>query len=226
MERFVEKVKKFMRRIFPRGLPVLMFLVLTIAAWLISVLAGRTFSGISVDGYESTNVPAAAMSQSSGLQATPTYRCYLDISPSMLGYASSEGRMAALGQALLTLTRERGGNAAYYTCGDEVNNVTETVFFNYLENEDEMAETYRQALMQDTLEATIQGLDLCRIFTDQYSDGQVFDAADGMVNVIITDLNFLKDRDDLDGHNALLDRFTQYLSSYIPGPQRDNERGY
>lgn len=78
-----------------------------------------------------------------------------------------------------------------------------------------MTEHYNQALMQEMLETTVQEFDLCRIFTDQYSDGQVFDADGGMVNIIITDLNFLKNKEDLDGHNAILDRFTQYLSAYV-----------
>lgn len=210
----MEKINRFIHNAFPRRLPVLLLLIAAIISMLMSKWAGCILGEIQVN-YESDNMPTAAGMQESGSQQAPAYRYYLDISPSMIGYLASEGRMVAVGQALRTLSQDRGGDVLYYTCAEKVKQVGEGEFFDYLEDTQAMVKYYSEILMQESLAATVQEINPCRIFTDEYSNGQYFDSEGGMVNVIVTDLNFLKDPDDLDGHKSLMDDFAEHLSTCV-----------
>lgn len=210
----MKRIKRFIKKLFPKGLPALLFGIAAIISLLTLKWAGYVLTGVKVN-YESDNMPDLTETQDPDSQEVSAYRYYLDISPSMIGYLDSEGRLPAVGEALRVLSQSRGGDVLYYTCAEKVEQVGEREFFDCLEDAQPLDKRYSDALKQATLAEINQEINPCRIFTDEYSNGQYFDSEGGIVNIIVTDLNFLKDPYNLDSHNSLMDDFAEHLSTYV-----------
>lgn len=148
------------------------------------------------------------------------YRYYLDFSPSMEGFFSSEieSSMSSVEEVLKdinTATNEK----KYYLCRDEVEEIQEDALYESMENTEKLRNYYDTVIQthgsgsvdisEDKIEETIENIDLTHIFDASYVEQSGFEKGSNSLNVIITDFNFKKNSDDDEGQKKLIHEFAE-----------------
>lgn len=210
---------KSMRRRMGSGLLILLvYGVFILLAFMVLSFFRRNLLSINA-AYQSDNLPSSvhtAETDSSALN--PLYfQLYLDVSPSMWGFSEEDGAMPSVAQALHTISSIRGsGQFSYFRFSDRVEATTETDFIRLMQgNNDYIENRYTVAQLSDEgLQPLIDAIDPNLIFSESYGGGAGFNVDNDRVNIIITDLNFLKNEEDKEGHDALLNHFTNNIVTY------------
>ena len=151
------------------------------------------------------------------------FHYYLDFSPSMEGFFK-EGINSSL-KAVTNAFREinvLGNEKQFFYCSDEIKSITEETLYTNMESSLKIREYY-DAIITDNgmgtddaqnqnLQDVINNINLGKIFRPQYGEYEGYKTGEENLNVIITDFNFKKNVDDIEGQKTLIGEFAQYLA--------------
>ena len=165
------------------------------------------------------------------------YNYFLDYSPSMKGFFSAEVQsdMHTIAEAFEEMNMDNENNR-FFRCTDIVEPISEQNSFYGLMRTSDTLEEYYQNIVENAslptetedmesdndnennadlnrIDEAIDKIDLSKIFTENYISES--DTDTGSVNVIISDLNFLKNESDLESHNAKLETLARYLGQEV-----------
>ena len=193
-----------------------MYVVFILAAWGCLSFLNRQLLSINA-AYQSDNLPASVQAEEDGGAYDPlAFYFYLDVSPSMWGFSEGEGVMPSVAQALRTVRSSYGGGQfSYFRVLNRVEPTTETDFIGLMRDSSGIERLFTaEQFSEEGFQPLIDAIDPNLIFSNSYGGGEGFSMDENVVNIIITDLNFLKSDEDMDGHAELLDRFAGNIVAY------------
>jgi len=163
------------------------------------------------------------------------YNYFLDYSPSMKGFFSADiqSDMHIIAEAFEEINRDNENNR-FFRCADIIEPISEAKsFYGFMQTSDTLEEYYQNivvnaplpietediesedenTVVSNRIDEVIDKIDLSKIFTENVT--KEGDSDTGSVNVIISDLNFLKNVDDLENHNLKLGTLARYLAQEV-----------
>ena len=168
--------------------------------------------------YQSDNLPISTQTAEEGSSTLDplSYRLYLDVSPSMWGFSEGNGVMPSVAQAMRTVSSSIGSSRfSYFRFLSQVEITTETDFIKLMQDSNGIESRFiNEQFLEEEGQSLSDAIDPNLIFSDSYGGGEGFNVDNNTVNIIITDLNFLKNAEDKDGHTELLERFTGNIVTY------------
>lgn len=142
-----------------------------------------------------------------------SYNYYLDFSPSMSGFfvEGLNSDMFRLNEVLKELNSYYQ-STRFYRCTSAVEPLSDaTSFYNSMTQETNLQNVFYEAVSDGTIVEKIRELDLTSIWTDRYTDGDIYHSGKGNVNIIITDMNFRENESDEAGYSARIDDFADVI---------------
>ena len=164
------------------------------------------------------------------------FHYYLDYSPSMEGFLVDTigSNMMNVSEAIMDINTS-GNEKEFFLCADEIIVVSENDMYANMKSNSGIREYYnsfiynRQTDAEDNevefeemgdddvedneLEEKIAQINLAQLFYRQYGENQSYKIGKDSLNVIITDLNFKKNSNDTQGHEALMQEFASELGN-------------
>lgn len=197
---------------------ILVFIFLLLSLGIVILLKRLPFD---ID-YSSSNPINSNAKKDDTNQDLDNLNYYLDISPSMIGLANGDYTLGYLSNALERVNSSLNNNKNYYLCSNEITAVKENELYDNMKSSEKMDSHYDRYENRDSDEDELikineiinSDIDLSKIFTDSYSDGNAFNTKDN-INIIITDMNFFGQDNKLDVHNTKFNKFSNNLSSHI-----------
>lgn len=204
------------------------YMLSLLAVFIAACLINEYISSIDA-GFEE---PAAVSAEESNtISGKVSYNYFLDFSPSMLGFLNEDIdlQMRTIAEIFEQINAGNENNN-FYWCKDEIENVLEasdfydsmktsvTLYEKWYEKmgndetgeEGSLGEEMSEGMVElNGLREAIDNIDLSEIFSSGFT-GEGNDDT-GSLNVIVTDLNFMKTAGDEETHNALLGRLARYL---------------
>lgn len=141
------------------------------------------------------------------------YNYYLDFSPSMEGFFSEglNSSMFRLSNALEELNSNYQ-STHFYRCTSVVEPLSDAAsFYDSMTSETNLQYLYNGEVAAETITEKIREIDLTTIWTDRYTDGDIYHSGTGNVNVIITDMNFRESEWDEEGYSSRINDFAGCL---------------
>lgn len=185
------------------------YIVCAAIAMVICVVMQSSVSTINASFKASEETP----DEENQSQNVAVYNYYLDFSPSMQGFFSenSNSPMPAVASVLEQVNMDN--SSRFFWCADAVVSVNgDRDFYDSMRTEERVVNYYNRLLGNagngTTIEQAIENMDLSNIFS-----GSSFSKENGNLNVIVTDLNFYRNADDLQGHNEKVERFQRALGN-------------
>lgn len=152
------------------------------------------------------------------------YRFYLDLSPSMGGFLWEEiNSSMAVAANIFPRFNRLGQEERFYFCTDKIKSVDEEKFYAGMAGIEEFRDNYLETLLvedpgegdgekiEEQIKGTIDAIDLSDIFNRRYDDGMAYREGRGDLNLIITDLNFMKEGNE-DSQKELSGKFADTLA--------------
>ncbi len=210
-----------------RCLKIYIWYIVSIIIVFLSVLLLNGFtSSISADfeGLEETN--------ESDSESRINYNYFLDFSPSMKGFFDEDinSSMHMISEIFEQINSNNENNY-FFWCSDIIENISEASIFYQSMKTTAYLENYYSTILNSNLSSVeldtsengglenlnplieiIDNIDLSKIFTENFGEIELNQED---LNVIITDMNFLKNENDLEGHNRKIQNLAQYLGERV-----------
>ena len=207
----------------------LLYIVSLVLLFTAACLVNAYISSIDANFEEPTVVSSE---ESSIISGKVSYNYFLDFSPSMLGFLNEDidPQMRKIAEIFEQLNAGNEDNN-FYWCKDEIERVTgASVFYDSMKTSQVLYEDWYEKVWDNTsgeesfseieeieagttelngLKNAIEKIDLSEIFSSGFTRTGSDEA--GSLNVIVTDLNFMKSTKDEETHDTLLDRLARYL---------------
>lgn len=151
------------------------------------------------------------------------FHYYLDFSPSMEGFFKEgiDSSMKAVANTFREINTS-GNEKQFFYCTDKIRNITEDALYRNMESSLEIRAYYDAIItgngmgteeeQNQNLQNVINNINLVNIFSPQYREYEGYKIGEENLNVIITDFNFKKNTDDIEGQNILIKEFAQYFA--------------
>ncbi len=209
--------------------------------WYVIFLATATWLAIS-SYFWAKPIKASFSENSTTAEATQEnsrvrYKYFLDYSPSMKGFFNMDVNSVihTIADIFQDLNRNNEENQ-FFRCMDVIDTVPDaTTFYGYMKSQEGLEEYYTRAAnniqfptdmntgesndeenaVVNVTDQIISKIDLTKIFTENYTNES--DTSVDDLYVIITDMNFLANEEDWEGHNEHMSDLARYLGQEAVG---------
>lgn len=194
------------------------YAICMIATLILVFVAWQCMSSIDADFEASSEY----VSESENMEDIKVaYNYFLDFSPSMQGflYTDLNTDLKKVANAFEQINAVNDNNH-FYWCRDSIYSVNAASDFYESMRSDDILDQYYGGIIRNgslsgdeegrnEIDQVIENINLSNIFFSTYMT--TAEPNTDCLNVVVTDLNFLKNSNDLEGHNSLLDSFALRL---------------
>lgn len=228
----MRSILKKRENIFFRYLKIYRFYILCVVImFILSAILNYSISSIDAVFEEPNEV---SLEDERVEENNAVYNYFLDFSPSMQGFFDEtlDNNMKRVAAIFEDINADNEDNN-FYWCRDTIERVAEAGDFYNSMKAQQILENYYESIVRNGIEdigeedlgnggedngdinKVIDNIDLSNIFITNYADTVNSDSVE--LHVIITDMNFLKNGDDLEGHNEKISRFAEEIGKRAAG---------